>query len=65
MTHRKFDTLTRLSGRPPSVPRDPEPQTVFRRFFGLLERLERPGQPEQRTPSGASAPSSSRNRAKR
>lgn len=42
MTYRKFTDLPRLSGRPePPAPR-PEPQRVFRRFFDLLERLERP-----------------------
>lgn len=42
MTYRKFTDLPRLSGRPATPAPRPEPQRVFRRFFDLLERLERP-----------------------
>jgi hypothetical protein len=60
MPNRKFTDLPRLSGRPEGAgapePR-PEPTHVFRRFFNLLERLERPaagpGQPPSRTPGPA------------
>lgn len=42
MTYRKFTDLPRLSGRPGQPAARPEPQRVFRRFFDLLERFERP-----------------------
>ena len=45
MNHRKSPDLPRVSGRAEDAgPSDPrEPQRVFRRFFDLLERFEKPG----------------------
>lgn len=55
MPHRPRNDLPRLSGRPetPHRAEDRETQTVFRRFFELLERFDRP--PEASRPPGAKA----------
>lgn len=44
MSQRPRNDLPRLSGRPDGPPHAAgrETQTVFRRFFELLERLDRP-----------------------
>jgi hypothetical protein len=45
MTQRPPADWPRLSGRPASPPRTENAnQTVFRRFFDLIERLEKPPQ---------------------
>lgn len=55
MPHRPRNDWPRLSGRPGTPPRaeERETQTVFRRFFELLERFDKPH--EGPRPPGAKA----------
>ncbi|HRK69511.1 MAG TPA: hypothetical protein PKY73_18320 [Hyphomonas sp.] len=57
MPYRPRNDVPRLSGRPPTAPsQNGRPtQTVFRRFFDLIERLERPGSSPSAPPAGKSA----------
>lgn len=60
MPIRPRNDVPRLSGRPGAAPERAtrDNQTVFRRFFDLIERLDKPGPPpaapgtKARTPDG-------------
>ena len=61
MPHRPRSDLPRLSGRPDDAPpaQGRETPTVFRRFFDLLERFDRPHDGPARNPHAKSTKSGS------